>query len=71
MASHLPVGNVSMAHSVGEPHNYTTGKYFHGYVICFCFVRVSYLELFSVLFLCSCVRKGSIRDEVHLELKCT
>ena len=64
VASHFPVGNVSVAHSVGEPHNFTTRKYFSW----LCQSEIGYLDIFSVLFLCSCVRKGSIRDEIHLEL---
>ena len=70
MAGHFPVGNGSMAHSVGEPHNFTTGKYFHGCVnYLFYEDRIGFIGIIFVLFFCLCVWKGSIRDETHLELK--
>ena len=52
MAGHYPVGNGSMAHyNVGEPHNFTTGKYFHGHVnYLFCEDRIGFI---GIIFVCS------------------
>ena len=70
MASHFPVGNVPMAHSVGEPHYFTTGKHFHECMNhLFCEDRIVFLLESSLIVYYLCVWKGSIRDETHIEPK--
>ena len=37
-------------------------------MFCFCESEIGYLGILFVCFLLVCVRKGSIRDEIHLKL---